>query len=110
MNNDGWGFTGAGTNDLRQGGMDLQHNVQTRTADEWHMPTRVVRQTREGGGPMKEHMNEMSHEGHHKSHMHHHLEEEKARHEEAMEHHKHHLEKHHSRDFNSQHGHETHKG
>lgn len=105
MNSDGWGFLGAGTSDNRLAGADLQHNRQTRTADELHAPMRKVTQERESGGPMKEHMD---HEMH-KSPMHEHLEAEKHRHAEAMEHHKHHLAKHHSRHFDSQHGHDTHK-
>lgn len=55
MNSDGWGQTGAGASDMRVAGKDLQHNRQTRTADE--NPTgkqRVVRQTTGSGGPMKE--------------------------------------------------------
>ena len=106
MNNDGWGFMGAGADDKRLAGKDLQHNLQhnlqTRTADEGTSPARIVTQPRESGGPMKEHMDhEMRH------HMNEHLEEEKHRHHEAMEHHKHHLEKHHMRNFDSQHGHDT---
>lgn len=40
---------------MRQAGKDLQHNKQTRTADE--NPTgeqRIVRQQSQSGGPMKE--------------------------------------------------------
>ena|SRR5690348_12324958 len=116
MNNDGWGFLGAGASDSRIAGKDLQHYRQARTADE--NPTgrrRVVRQEAQGGGPMKEHMDKAHHHEHHAHHghhahpMHHHLEEEKNRHAEAMEHHHHHLEKHHGRHYNSQHGHDTHK-
>lgn len=109
MNNDGWGFLGAGTSDNRLAGRDLQHNRQTRTADEAPKEHRKVTQAAEGGGPMKEHMDKMEHHHEHKHHMHHHMEEEKMRHEEAMEHHRHHLEKHHGRHFDSQHGHDTHK-
>lgn len=53
MNNDGIGFLGAGTSDNRLAGRDLQHNRQTRTADELHVPVRKVTQSRESGGPMK---------------------------------------------------------
>ena len=63
---DGYTQVGAGQSDMRQCGEDLQHNRQTRTADELHVPVRMVRQSREDGGPMK-----------------HHLEEEQARHKEA---------------------------
>ena len=55
MNNDGWGFLGAGASDMRQAGKDLKHNKQTRTADE--NPTgedRMMRQESGAGGPMKE--------------------------------------------------------
>lgn len=110
MNNDGWGFTGSGQDDNRLAGMDLQHNVQKRTADELHVPVRIVTQPRESGGPMKEHMEHEMHEHHeHKHPMHAHMEEEKMRHEHAMEHHKNHLEKHHGRHFDSQHGHDNYK-
>lgn len=58
MNNDGFGFTGAGPSDNRIAGEDLQHNRQTRTADE--DPTgnmqRKVRVSSGQGGPMKEAM------------------------------------------------------
>jgi hypothetical protein len=135
MNNDGWGQLGAGKDDNRLAGRDLQHNRQTRTADEGHVPVRIVTQTRESGGPMKhqglkDRMDESlgeRHRGHHKQsmgdrrhemegmeHHHHpmhaHMEEEKHRHHEAMEHHKHHLERHHGRHYNTQHGHEHHHG
>lgn len=106
MNNDGWGFTGAGTSDNRLAGMDLQHNRQTRTADELHVPVRIVTQPRESGGPMKEHMDK---EMHRPEHPEHHLKEEKHRHEKAMEHHKHHLERHNGRHYDSQHGHDNYK-
>jgi hypothetical protein len=55
MNNDGWGQVGAGMSDMRIAGKDLQHNRQTRTADE--NPTgreRIVRASSGQGGPMKE--------------------------------------------------------
>lgn len=107
---DGIGQMGAGQDDRRVAGEDLQHYTQKRTADE--NPTgqkRMVRQEAGGGGPMKEHM-EHDHGHHHP--MHHHLEVEKQRHEESHAHQMHHLEKHHSRHFDSQHGHDTfhHKG
>lgn len=140
MNNDGWGFLGAGTDDRRVAGADLQHHTQKRTADELHMPVRIVTQPRESGGPMKHHLThadeakgghhshehhhghhaEHMHSGHHSSHhshhkghhhpMHHHLEEEKMRHEHAMDHHRHHLERHHGRHYDTQHGHDHYKG
>lgn len=100
MNNDGWGQVGAGQDDRRLAGSDLQHNVQKRTADEGHVPPRMVRQEAEGGGPMKEHMEHKAHK------MHEHLAEEKHRHHEAMKHHEHHLAKHHGRQYDSQHGHD----
>jgi hypothetical protein len=103
---DGYTQVGAGASDMRVAGEDLQHNRQTRTADELHVPIRRITQIREGGGPMKEHYDK--HEGH-KHHMHHHLEEEKYRHEKAMEHHADHIEKHHARHYDSQHGHDTYK-
>lgn len=118
MNNDGIGFLGAGTSDNRLAGKDLQHNRQTRTADEAPHEHRIVRQQREGGGPMKEHMEKHMHEGHHMHHGHeghkgsgmqHHLEMEKHRHEQAKEHMNHHLERHHKRHHDSQHGHDHHK-
>lgn len=62
MNNDGFGFLGAGTSDNRLAGQDLQHNRQTHTADE--NPTgeqRIVRRSAGQGGPMKEALdNELS--------------------------------------------------
>ena len=105
MNNDGWGFLGAGTSDNRIAGRDLQHNRQTRTADEAPQVKRMFTQEAEGGGPMKEHMDKMEH----KTSMHEQLEEEQHRHSQALDHHRHHLEKHHNRSYDSQHGHETHK-
>lgn len=53
---DGYGQVGAGDSDMRVAGKDLQHNRQTRTADELHAPARVIRQAMEQGGPMKEHL------------------------------------------------------
>lgn len=52
---DGYTQVGAGDSDMRLAGKDLQHNRQTRTADE--NPTgmqRVVRASEGQGGPMKE--------------------------------------------------------
>lgn len=97
---DGYTQSGAGLSDMRLAGEDLQHNRQTRTADELHVPVRIVRQSAQQGGPMKEHM---QHE------LHDHLEMEKHRHEQAKEHVQHHLEKHHSRHYDSQYGHDAHK-
>jgi hypothetical protein len=56
MNNDGFGQVGAGQSDMRVAGRDLQHNRQTRTADELTGPNRIVRQEAEGGGPVKENL------------------------------------------------------
>lgn len=50
---DGYTQVGAGDSDMRLAGKDLQHNRQTRTADELQLPVRRVRQSIEGGGPMK---------------------------------------------------------
>jgi hypothetical protein len=61
MNNDGWGFLGAGTSDNRIAGEDLQHNRQTRTADELHGPVRMVTQSYASGGPMKQFLDEELH-------------------------------------------------
>ena len=55
MNNDGWGFLGAGTSDNRLAGQDLQHNRQTRTGQMKPIGEhRMVRQSAGQGGPMKE--------------------------------------------------------
>lgn len=55
MNNDGWGFMGAGASDNRIAGKDLQHNRQNRTVDENQSgKERMVRQSAGAGGPMKE--------------------------------------------------------
>ena len=133
MNNDGWGFLGAGTDDNRLAGTDLHHNRQNRTADELHAPVRIVTQPKESGGPMKhqelkdrldeslgakhgresKHMQSMGARRHESESMTHHyaphLEEEKHRHEAAMEHHRNHLERHHGRHYNAQHGHDRYK-
>lgn len=81
MNNDGWGQVGAGQSDMRIAAQDLQHNRQTRTADE--NPTgqeRVVHQSAGQGGPMKEA-----------------LDRELARHKESLEMRLKHLEDHYKR-------------
>jgi hypothetical protein len=108
MNNDGFGFLGAGTSDNRIAGEDLQHNRQTRTADELHVPVRMVTQSRESGGPMKQDVWEQGKHGSNHS-MHEQLSEEKHRHEESMDHQVHHLERHHGRHYDSQHGHDHYK-
>lgn len=100
---DGIGQGGAGLDDRRMAGTDLQHNMQTRTADEFGGVIRKVTAAREAGGPMKEHMEKQ------KSDMSMHLDHEKHRHEKAMEHHKHHMEKHHNRPYDTQHGHDSYK-
>ena len=96
---DGYTQVGAGDSDMRMAGKDLQHNRQTRTADEAHVPVRMVRQQAEGGGPMKEHIEHMKGLSHH-------LEMEKKQHSHAHEHMKEHLERHHKRHHDSQHGHD----
>lgn len=88
---------------MRIAGEDQQHNRQTRTADELHVPVRRVTKDLSGGGPMKHHEHEHMH------HMHHALEMEKKQHEHAHEHMSHHLERHHKRHHDSQHGHDGHK-
>lgn len=107
MNSDGWGFLGAGSSDRRLGGTDLQHNVQKRSEGQFRGPIRIVTTSSESGGPMKHH--ELEDRQHESQGMHDYLEDEKHRHEKAMEHHKHHIEKHYSRHYDSQHGHDTHK-
>lgn len=102
MNNDGLNQTGAGSSDTRIAGKDLQHNRQTRTADEQHEPVRMVRQTAQQGGPMKEHMTGEMHKG-----LAEHLEMEKAQHGKAKEHAHKHMERHNSRHHDTQHGHEN---
>lgn len=81
---DGYTQVGTGPSDMRIAGKDLQHNRQTRTADEFHEPVRMVRQEREGGGPMKENLTRM-------------LEEEANRHSEGKAMRLEHLEKHYKR-------------
>jgi hypothetical protein len=58
---------------MRVAGKDLQHNRQTRTADELHVPVRQVRQTAGQGGPIIE-QTKLAHE----------IQREKLRHESAM--------------------------
>lgn len=41
MNNDGWGFLGAGDSDMRVAGRDLQHNRQKRTGESANHSTPV---------------------------------------------------------------------
>ena len=53
---DGYTQVGAGQSDMRIAGDDLQHNRQPRTADEWHVPVRMVRRSAGEGGPMKEYL------------------------------------------------------
>jgi hypothetical protein len=89
MNNDGWGQVGAGQDDMRQAGKDLQHYNQARTADEALPYHRRVQANYNAGGPMKEHM-----------------EHEQMRHKQAKEQVKAHIIRHMSRDYNTQYGHE----
>jgi hypothetical protein len=112
MNNDGWGQGGAGQDDRRLAGRDLQHAVQNKTADEGHIPVRRVVQNWQDGGPMKHHMEHEHHKhehGHEHHSMHDHLADEMKRHEHAKHHHMHHMERHHNRPFDSQHGHDHYK-
>lgn len=92
MNNDGWGFMGAGASDKRLAGDDLQQYRQPLTADEGSYPQRRVRAESEGGGPIKEH-----------------LDQEEARHKQSAEQRMRHLANHLGRHYNSQHGHDTYK-
>lgn len=41
MNNDGWGFNGAGMSDMKLAGEDLQHNRQKRTGNQAQHSTPV---------------------------------------------------------------------
>lgn len=78
---DGIGQVGAGQDDMRLAGKDLQHHVQPRTADE--NPTgeqRKVRRMAGQGGPMKEAMDD-----------------ELSRHNEGKQMRMQHLEKHYKR-------------
>lgn len=99
---DGYTQVGAGDSDMRLASDDLQHGRQTKTADELHMPVRRVKQNYNDGGPMHHHMEEKM-----KHPMHQQLEEEKSRHEAAIDHHMHHLEKHQGRHYDSQYGQDT---
>lgn len=77
---DGYTQSGAGDSDMRVAGKDLQHNRQTRTAYELHVPVRRFTQHYGDGGPMKQH-----------------LDEESERHEESKNMRKEHMEKHYKR-------------
>jgi hypothetical protein len=112
MNNDGWITAGTGPNDDRLAGKDLQHNVQTRTADEAPHRHRIVRQHREDGGPMKhQNLKDRLDEsiGSSRNPMYELLEAESNRHADAQAHQRHHLERHHKRHHDSQHGHDHYK-
>lgn len=109
MNNDGWITAGSGPSDMRLEGKDLQHNRQTRTADEIHVPVRMVRQQAEGGGPMKEHIDHSHHSHPMHNELSEHLEHEKDQHHHAQKHAAHHMERHHTRHHDTQHGHDGHK-
>jgi len=80
MNNDGWGFMGAGASDKRLAGEDLQHNIQH------------VKPLYNSGGPVKEMLNN-----------------EATRHQQAGTHRSAHIKRHQDRNYNSQYGHDTHK-
>ena len=81
MNNDGWGQMGAGQDDMRIAGKDLQHHNQEKTADENPSGvTRMVTRHPGSGGPMKEA-----------------LDAEMARHKEARGQRLKHLEEHYKR-------------
>lgn len=133
MNNDGWGQVGAGMDDNRIAGEDLQHYRQKRTSEKSRWPTkRIVTEPSESGGPMKKqkltsrldeslgerdgaerfHQQSMSdrrHESEGMTHKYAPLHEEKERHEEAMKHHFNHLQKHYGRGYDSQYGHDTYR-
>ena len=98
MNQDGWGFTGAGVNDRKLVGPDLQHSVQDSTNSKY-VSFKPIVGFHEDGGPMKEKINTM----------HEQLEVEKKRHEESLKHHEHHLEKHRGRHYDSQYGQDDYK-
>lgn len=100
---DGYTQIGAGDSDMRVAGEDLQHNRQTRTADELHVPVRMVRQSMEDGGPMKQQM-QVQLQDDQKNQLHHELGQEKQRHVEAQKHYANHLERHHKRHHDSQYG------
>jgi len=77
---DGYTQVGAGPSDNRMAGEDLQHNRQTRTADEAPSPHRVKTHSAGSGGPMKTA-----------------LDQEKARHENSKGERLKHLEDHYRR-------------
>jgi hypothetical protein len=58
---DGYTQVGAGQDDRRVAGRDLQHYTQPRTADEYHQPVRKVTQSYASGGPMKQFLGEELH-------------------------------------------------
>jgi hypothetical protein len=86
MNQDGWGQSGAGASDMRVGGKDLQHNRQTRTADEVPGIPHRMKTGMEDGGPMKMH-----------------LDAESSRHAEGRAQGQKDLERHYSRHYDSRH-------
>ena len=49
MNNDGFGFMGAGQNDLRQEGNDLQHSTQAAGPIKEHLSQEEARHTQAAG-------------------------------------------------------------
>lgn len=98
---DGYTQSGAGDSDMMVAGEDLQHARQKRGADELHVPVRIVRQSREDGGPMKHNIELMDNQ---MNHLQHELEQEKTRHREAQKHEANHLERHHKRHHDSQYG------
>ena len=103
MNNDGWNTTGVGASDMRVASEDLQHARQKRTADEVHVPVRIVRQQANGGGPMKEKMDQQ-YRG-----LHHELAAEKERHKQSQSHAAQHIDDHAKRPHDSQYGHDKYK-
>lgn len=122
---DGYTQVGAGQSDMRVSGNDLQHHRQP-LKNERSTNQRMVTQPSESGGPMKQHMKDRldeslaskhgSEKKHHqsmsdrrhesegmthhyapKSDLHHHLEMERSRHEQAKGHSHEHMKRHHSR-------------
>ena len=77
---DGYTQVGAGTDDKRLAGKDLQHATQKVTADEAPQSHRIVTHSAGSGGPMKEA-----------------IEQELARHREARTMRLEHLERHYKR-------------
>lgn len=100
---DGYTQVGAGDSDMRVAGKDLQHNRQTRTADELHVPVRRFKKSIEDGGPMKKQM-AIQLEDNVKNHLQHELAQEMHRHKEAQKHFANHIERHHKRHHDSQYG------